>query len=421
MTVIRYTWLNIKRNRLNHLKISSLNLLILLIIFSMLQVYRMTSFYISEYRHQASMVIKGVEDLNQTNQIDNFKTTDYEKLKSLSYVKKSQMTGGGIVASTLDLPVDNKYTISVSDYSSRPSNPQKESYLSVKLLDNDSLMRALSKKDEKFQGEFPVRKNTCVISRALAKTNNLNLNDNIILGAKQNEQKIKIVGIAQFTTNELNDSSAVLFNWRTGDNLQNTIMQTFSSVTFQLTSKKEIKTFLKEFKKAKSFKNYSLISQNWLHEIFQSVGDTNDLLLNCLIVALILGFVLISVGYQQILKRRQDFYTLYLSGMNHKNLILSGSLENIVLTIWVSYIGFLGSQQLSRWITGEWLSKLRKNLMMQEPFVEWTLPQLSQESNGLNYTEIAFLVVCQLIVLLLLILQISRIVYAPIQEDQKDD
>lgn len=421
MTVIRYTWLNLKRNRLNHLKISSLNLLILLIIFSMLQVYRMTSFYISEYRHQASMVIKGVEDLNQTNQIDNFKTTDYEKLKSLSYVKKSQMTGGGIVASTLDVPSDNKYTISVSDYSSHLSNPQKESYLSVKLLDNDSLMRALSKKDEKFKGEFPVRKNTCVISRALAKANNLNLNDSIILGAKQNEQKIKIVGIAQFTTNELNDSSAVLFNWRTGDILQNTIMQTFSSVTFQLTSKKEIKIFLKEFKKAKSFKNYSLISQNWLQEIFQSVGDANDLLFNCLIVALILGVVLISVGYQQTLKRRQDFYTLYLSGMNHKNLILSGSLENIVLTICVSYIGFLGSQQLSRWITGEWLSKLQKNLMVQEPFVEWTLPQLSQESNGLNYTEIAFLVVCQLIVLLLLILQISRIVYAPIQEDQKDD
>lgn len=101
MIIIRHAWLNLKRNRFSHLKAGSFILLILLIVFSLLQIYRMATVYFLDYREQAATVVKGVQELNQTGQANKMNPTDYERLKNLSYVKKSQLLGQGIAASTL--------------------------------------------------------------------------------------------------------------------------------------------------------------------------------------------------------------------------------------------------------------------------------------------------------------------------------
>jgi len=416
MIIIRHAWLNLKRNRYSHLKIGGFVLLILLVIFSMLQVYRIANAYFLDYREQAATVVKGVQDLNQTGQAAKLQQTDYEKLKNLSYVKRSQLTGQGIISSTLVQPKEGKS--SVTAYSSLSTEHLKENYLSLTMLDNDSLKTLLTAKKEKLQGKLPLKKNTCVISRGLAEANNLKVNETILLGAKGQEQAVEIAGIAEFSTVEwLSSPNTILINWDTETVLQRNIMQPFLNVMFQLTSKKEIKKFVKDFKKMDSFKEYSLISQNWSQELFQSSQDTLDLLLNGLVAALILGIVLIAIVYQHSLKQRQDFYTLHLMGMDRKTLALSSSLESLLLILGVGLSGILISTQLSKWIIGEWLIKFQKNLMEQEPFVDWLLPHVEQVES--RATALLLVGICLTILLLLVNLRIARIVHDPLQEVSK--
>lgn len=422
MIIIRHAWLNLKRNRFSHLKAGSFILLILLIVFSLLQIYRMATVYFLDYREQAATVVKGVQELNQTGQANKMNPTDYERLKNLSYVKKSQLLGQGIAASTLVQPKEKDQT--TTGFYSFPPDQTNGNYLSVTMLDNDSLKTLLTNKKEKLQGSAPLKENTCVISRSLAKANKLKLKDTILLGTKGQEQKVTIVGIAEFSTAEwLTTSSTVLINWKTGTAMEGTILQTISNVMFQLTSKKEIKNFVKDFKKTKSFKDFSLISQGWSQGILQSVKDTIDLLFNGLIVALILGIVLIAVIYQLTVKRRQDFYTLYLMGMDQRTLALSSSLENVMLILGITLAAVAVSQQLSKWITGEWLIKLQKSLTDQEPFVDWLFPHVDQTALGLNswsdYLGFIFLGLYLVITLLLVNLRIAKIVREPLQEVAK--
>lgn len=422
MIIIRHAWLNLKRNRSSHLKIGSMILLILLIIFSMLKIYRTATAYFSDYRAQATAVVKGVKDLNQTEQAKNLKTTDYEKLKNLSYVKKSQLNAQGIVPSTLVQPTGKGQT--TTDYTSFPPDKNNGNYLSITMLDNDSLKELLTRRAEKLKGTAPLKKNTCVVSRAFAKANKLKLNDTISLGAKGQEQKVKITGIAEFANVEwLTLPSTVLINWDTGTVLQESIIHTYSMVMFQLTGKKELKNFIKDFKESEFFKEYSLIGQNWSQGLFQSFKDTLDLFFNGLIVALILGIVLIAVLYQRNVKQRQDFYVLHLMGMDRKTLALSGSLENILLTFGVGALAAIISQRLSRWITGEWLIKLQQELSHQEPFVEWMLPKFNLGAlaarSWFDHIGLIFLGICLITMLLLINLRIAKIVREPLQEVSK--
>ena len=189
MIIIRHAWLNLKRNRSSHLKIGSMILLILMIIFSMLQIYRTATAYFSDYRAQAAAVVKGVKDLNQTEQAKNLKPTDYEKLKNLSYVKKSQLNIQGIIPSTL-VQSTGKGQVT-TDYTSFPPDQNNGNYLSITILDNDSLKDLLTRKDKRIEGTAPLNKNTCVVSRAFAKANKLKLSDTISLGARGKNKKLR--------------------------------------------------------------------------------------------------------------------------------------------------------------------------------------------------------------------------------------
>lgn len=422
MIIIRHAWLNLKRNRSSHLKIGGMILLILLIIFSMLKIYRTETAYFSDYRAQAAVVVKGVKDLNQTEQAKNLKPTDYEKLKNLSYVKKSQLNAQGIIPSTLVQPKGNGQP--TKDYTSFPPEKNQENYLAITMLDKDSLKELLAKKTEKLKGTAPIDRNTCVISRDFAKENKLKLNDTLSLGAKGQEQKVTITGIAEFANAEGEGfSSPVLINWDTGAAMQESILPTYSMVMFQLTGKKELKKFVKVFKESESFEEYSLIGQNWSLRLFQSFNDTLDLLFNGLIVALILGIVVIALIYQRAINRRQDFYTLHLMGMDRRTLALSGSLESTLLTFGIGAGASIVSLRLSRWITGEWLINLQRELSHQEPFVEWVFPKVNEEtleaSRWFDHAELLFLGVCLITMLLLINFRIVKIVSKPLQEVSK--
>ncbi|MGM0341185.1 ABC transporter permease [Candidatus Enterococcus murrayae] len=417
MIIIRHAWLNLKRNRFSHLKLSCFIFLLTLIVFSMLQIYRRATIYFTEYRDQAATVVKGVQDLNQTGQANKLNTTDYEQLKHLPYVKRSQLTGQSIISSSIAQPTEQDQT--AVGYYSFSSEANNGNYLPVTMLDDDSLKTLLTDKKEQLQGTVPLEKGTCVISEALANANKLKVNDTIQLGAKGQEQKVRIAGIANYsTTEQLATLNTLLINWKTETMLQKNIMQPFSSVMFQLTSKKEIKKFVKDFKKMDSFKNYSLISQSWSQGLLQTTKDTLDLLFNGLIVALILGVVLIAAVYQYHIKQRKDFYTLHLMGLDRRVLSFSSSLEYLVIVIVIGLSAFFTSQQLSRWITGEWLLKLQKNLAQQEPFVDWLLPHFEQNAwvSWQNYAGAFFLGVGLLIMLLLVNFRITQIIRDPLQE-----
>ncbi|MGG5373071.1 ABC transporter permease [Enterococcus sp. AZ196] len=417
MIIIRHAWLNLKRNRLSHLKLSCFIFLLTLTVFSMLQIYRRATIYFTEYRDQAATVVKGVQDLNQTGQANKLNTTDYERLKQLPYVKRSQLTGQSIISSSIAQPTEQDQT--AVGYYSFSSEANNGNYLPVTMLDDDSLKTLLTDKKEQLQGTVPLEKGTCVISEALANANKLKVNDTIQLGAKGQEQKVRIAGIANYsTTEQLATLNTLLINWKTETMLQKNIMQPFSTVMFQLTSKKEIKKFVKDFKKMDSFKNYSLISQSWSQGLLQTTKDTLDLLFNGLIVALILGVVLIAAVYQYHIKQRKDFYTLHLMGLDRRILSFSSSLEYLVIVIVIGLSAFFTSQQLSRWITGGWLLKLQKNLAQQEPFVDWLLPHFEQNAGAgwQNYAGAFFLGVGLLIMLLLVNLRIAQIIRDPLQE-----
>ncbi|MBO0452348.1 hypothetical protein JZO85_08710 [Enterococcus sp. MJM16] len=139
---------------------------------------------------------------------------------------------------------------------------------------------------------------------------------------------------------------------------------------------------------------------------------------NGLIVALILGVVLIAAVYQYHIKQRKDFYTLHLMGLDRRVLSFSSSLEYLVIVIVIGLSAFFTSQQLSRWITGEWLLKLQKNLAQQEPFVDWLLPHFEQNAwvSWQNYAGAFFLGVGLLIMLLLVNFRITQIIRDPLQE-----
>lgn len=238
-----------------------------------------------------------------------------------------------------------------------------------------------------------------------------------MLGAKGQEHKIKIVGIAEFSTMEWASApSSILISWETGSAVEQNMVSNFSCVMYQLTDKKELKNFVKDFKKTKSFKNYSLINQSWAQEILKSFKDTLDLLFNGVVVALIMGLLVIAVCSTLAINQRQDFYTLHLMGMNPKVLSASSSLENSLLIIGLGVIAFFSSRQLSGWITGEWLIKLQKSLTEQEPFVDWTIPHLEQSMNSwTNYSAVLFLGICLLMMLIITNLRIAKIVRAPLQ------
>lgn len=417
MIIIRHAWLNLRRNRILHLKMGSFILLILLFIFLLLLIYQTASAYFLNYQDQAAAIVKGVKDLNQTEQANQLNMTDYVTLREMSYVKKSQLTRQGLIKTSLRQP---KEQVS-GEISSFSSDQAQESYLPVTMLDNESLKKLLSTKKVKLRGRLPLEKNSCVISQSLAETNKLKVGDTIQIGTSEHAQSIEIVGIADFSTLEwLAATSNLLISLEVS---QQEIVPTFSSVTFQLTSKKEIKNFVKDFKKAESFKEYSLISQGWSQGMLKSFKDTLALLLNGVITALILGVLLIIVGYQLAIRQRQDFYTLHLMGMNPKLLAVSSSLENVLIVLGASIIALLSSTKLSSWITGEWLIKLQKNLTEQDPFVDWKMPHLDQSSLALNgwlgNAGLLFLVLCLLIVLLLTNLRIAKIVRTPLKEVAK--
>ena len=412
MIIIRHAWLNLKRNRFSHLKNGSFILMILLFVFLLLQVYLTASAYFSDYQEQTSAIIKGVQDL-KNEQANKINMTDYETLKAKPYVKKSQLTRQGIIPTSLQQPEDQMF----GSFSSSSSEQNLDDYLSVSMLEDDALKTLLSTKKAKLQGNIPLKKNSCVVSRSLAKINKLKLGDTIMLGGKGQEHKIKIVGIAEFSTIEWSSApSSILISWETGSAVEQNMVSNFSCVMYQLTDKKELKNFVKDFKKTKSFKNYSLINQSWAQEILKSFKDTLDLLFNGVVVALIIGLLVIAVCSTLAINQRQDFYTLHLMGMNPKVLSASSSLENSLLIIGLGVIAFFSSRQLSGWITGEWLIKLQKSLTEQEPFVDWTIPHLEQSMNSwTNYSAVLFLGICLLMMLIITNLRIAKIVRAPLQ------
>ncbi|MGL9731081.1 hypothetical protein [Enterococcus sp. DIV0756] len=418
MIIIRHAWLNLKRNRNSHFKNGGFIFLIVLIIFSALHSYHAASDGLSNYREQSATVLKGVQDLNQTEQAKNLNVTDYEKLKNLPYVKSSQLTAQGAIFSNLAQPATS--TQIEENYTDSSDGPMKGNYLSLLLLDNDSLKSFLERKSEKLQGKLPFEPNTCVISREFAKANKLKINDMISLGPKETEQKLKIVGIADLS----NEGgyflpSSLLMGMETGMALQKNIIQTNSSVMFQLSDKREMKNFVKNFKESETFKNYSLIGRGWSEGILQSFEDRLALLFNGLIVILILGMALIILIFQQAIKKRKDFYTLYLMGMDQRTLSLSVSLENSLSTVAAAGIAVIFSQRVSSWITGEWLMKFHHDLVEQEPSVVWKLPELSQESSRFSsvFTSIGwlFLAACVLVLLLLINFRVSKIVREPLR------
>lgn len=412
MIIIRHAWLNFKRNRFSHLKNGCFILMILLFVFLLLQVYLTASAYFSDYQEQTAAIIKGVQDL-KNEQANKFNMTDYETLKAKPYVKKSQLTRQGIIPTSLQQPEDQMF----GSFSSSSSEQNLDDYLSVSMLEDDALKTLLSTKKAKLQGNIPLKKNSCVVNRSLAKINKLKLGDTIMLGGKGQEHKIKIVGIAEFSTIEWSSApSSILISWETGSAVEQNMVSNFSCVMYQLTDKKELKNFVKDFKKTKSFKNYSLINQSWAQEILKSFKDTLDLLFNGVVVALIMGLLVIAVCSTLAINQRQDFYTLHLMGMNPKVLSASSSLENSLLIIGLGVIAFFSSRQLSGWITGEWLIKLQKSLTEQEPFVDWTIPHLEQRLDSwTNYSAVLFLVVCLFMMLIITNLRIAKIVRAPLQ------
>ena len=398
MIIIRHAWLNLKRNRFSHLKNGSFILMILLFVFLLLQVYLTASAYFSDYQEQTAPIIKGVQDL-KNEQANKFNMTDYETLKAKPYVKKSQLTRQGIISTSLQQPEDQMF----GSFSSSSSEQNLDDYLSVSMLEDDALKTLLSTKKAKLQGNIPLKKNSCVVT--------------IMLGAKGQEHKIKIVGIAEFSTMEWASApSSILISWETGSAVEQNMVSNFSCVMYQLTDKKELKNFVKDFKKTKSFKNYSLINQSWAQEILKSFKDTLDLLFNGVVVALIIGLLVIAVCSTLAINQRQDFYTLHLMGMNPKVLSASSSLENSLLIIGLGVIAFFSSRQLSGWITGEWLIKLQKSLTEQEPFVDWTIPHLEQRLDcWTNYSVVLFLGVYLFMMLIITNLRIAKVVRAPLQ------
>jgi predicted lysophospholipase L1 biosynthesis ABC-type transport system permease subunit len=353
-----------------------------------------------------------VQDL-KNKQANKFNMTDYETLKAKPYVKKSQLTRQGIIPTSLQQPEDQMF----GSFSSSSSEQNLDDYLSVSMLEDDALKTLLSTKKAKLQGNIPLKKNSCVVSRSLAKINKLKLGDTIMLGAKGQEHKIEIVGIAEFSTIEWASApSSILISWETGLALEQNMVSNFSCVMYQLTDKKELKNFVKDFKKTKSFKNYSLINQSWSQEILKSFKDTLDLLFNGVVVALIIGLLVIAVCSTLAINQRQDFYTLHLMGMKPKLLSASSSLENSLLIIGLGVIAFFSSRQLSGWITGEWLIKLQKSLTEQEPFVDWTIPHLEQRLDcWTNYSVVLFLGVYLFMMLIITNLRIAKVVRAPLQ------
>lgn len=423
MIIIRHAWLNLKRNRLVHLKMGSIVLLILLIVFSMVKSYQLADDYLSAYQEQTKTVINGVQDLNQNGQAAKVPLTDYEKLKNLSYVKKSQFIRQDMVNSTLALPMEPNHIGSVASF---PLDQNNGNILSLAMLDNDSLKELLTREKEQLRGKLPLAKATCVISRALAKANKLKLNDTIRLGAKGQEHAVKIVGIAKLSSSEMrSNDSHLLINWETEAALQGGIKQSFSTVIFQLTNKEDVKKFVKDFKKTESFKGYSLSNQSWAQGLLQPFKGTVDLLFNGAIVMVILGLALITAVFYQSIKKRRDFSTLYMMGMNQRTLVLSGAIENAVCLLGTGMIAALLSYQISRWITGEWLIKLQRTFEEQEPAVNWLLPHFDPGSlaldNWLAYLRVAFVLISLCIMLLLIYLRIANILRNPLQEVSDND
>ena len=87
------------------------------------------------------------------------KPTDYEKLKNLSYVKKSQLNAQGIIPSTLVQPKGNGQL--TNDYTSFPPDKNQENYLAITMLDKDSLKELLAKYKDTliytiYADDFPV-------------------------------------------------------------------------------------------------------------------------------------------------------------------------------------------------------------------------------------------------------------------------
>lgn len=144
MIIIRHAWLNLRRNRILHLKMGSFILLILLFIFLLLLIYQTASAYFLNYQDQAAAIVKGVKDLNQTEQANQLNMTDYVTLREMSYVKKSQLTRQGLIKTSLRQP---KEQVS-GEISSFSSDQAQESYLPVTMLDNESLKKLLSTKSE---------------------------------------------------------------------------------------------------------------------------------------------------------------------------------------------------------------------------------------------------------------------------------
>lgn len=71
-----------------------------------------------------------------------------------------------------------------------------------------------------------------------------------MLGGKGQEHKIKIVGIAEFSMIEWSSApSSILISWETGSAVEQNMVSNFSCVMYQLTDKKELKNFVKDFKK----------------------------------------------------------------------------------------------------------------------------------------------------------------------------
>ncbi|WP_314575129.1 hypothetical protein [Enterococcus gilvus] len=109
--------------------------------------------------------------------------------------------------------------------------------------------------------------------------------------------------------------------------------------------------------------------------------------------------------------------------MDRRTLALSGSLESTLLTFGIGAGASIVSLRLSRWITGEWLINLQRELSHQEPFVEWVLPKVNEEtleaSRWFDHAELLFLGVCLITMLLLINLRIVKIVSKPLQEVSK--
>lgn len=416
MIIIRHAWLNLKRNRNSHLKTGCFMLVILLVVYSLVQCYQLATAYYTDYQEQAATVVKGVQDLNQTGQAKEFNLTDYEKLKNQAYVKQAQFVGEGVIATSLVQPKENNQEETA--FSSFSTGENKATFLPIILLDKGSLKKLLTRNEKDLQGTIPDEKNTCVVSDVLAKANRLKVNDILTVGTKGQKQKIKIAGIAKFSTDEwLSPNNGLLISWETGESLKKSIVQTISTVTFQLTSKKEIVRFKNDLKKMESFKDYVLISQSWAQGMLQSFKDTIELLFNGLIVTWIVGIVPVTIVWQQTLRHRQDFYSLYLMGMPRQTLVSSSLLEHIVLMLGVGAIACFAAQHLSRWMTSEWLLKIQKDLMKQDPLMDWLIPQNGYGSVSTNswvhYLPKVFLGICLLILLVTINLQVAKVIQVP--------